>query len=269
MNEIAIIIPACIQNHDLYRMFCDNLKTFDHDAIGRIYVLCNRLTIMDSISLELLLQRKTSSPVEVICDKERSVAGAWNRGIQLAIEAGFTTFMVTAVDVAMTVSTINSLIRFKEAHPEVDMYSSFDMNTDYACQESDFEGSDFSCIMFNSDVISRHGWFDREYKPAYFEDNDYATRVVLGGGQLRIVKDAVHDHQGSMTIKLDSEMAHHVRHWFEINRKRFLDKWGRQTDVHSEMPSVCHSSPYQSGRPLGWWAEMDNQDYDVSGGIHD
>jgi hypothetical protein len=80
--------------------------------------------------------------------------------------------------------------------------------------------------MFTPRTIDEFGWFDHNFKPAYFEDNDYYTRIVQGGGNCRLIHHAKYKSEGSQTIKLEPEAAHHVRHWFEINRKRYAEKWG-------------------------------------------
>ena len=80
--------------------------------------------------------------------------------------------------------------------------------------------------MIRPETLRRHGFFDPNYRPACFEDNDYYGRVVLGGGECTIVHSAQFFHHGSMTIREDAEMAHHVGYWFEKNRAYFSRKWG-------------------------------------------
>ena len=67
------------------------------------------------------------------------------------------------------------------------------------------DGCDFACFLLRRRTIERHGWFDAGYRPAYAEDNDYYTRVVLGGEDCRVVHAARFFHHGSMTIRSDTE----------------------------------------------------------------
>jgi GT2 family glycosyltransferase len=87
-------------------------------------------------------------------------------------------------------------------------------------------GADFTCFMFRPETIRTFRWFDTNSKPAYFEDNDYCARVVLGRGAARVVHAAQFYHHGSMTIRVDPIAAHHVRHRFALNRQYFSRKWG-------------------------------------------
>lgn len=267
--EIAVIIPACLQQTALLNRFRENLRTLQHDAITRIIVVCNRLNLMTGASLEALLQQGVQSPIQVLHDKERSVAGAWNRGIELAMEAGIGSFLITAVDVAVTSKTVDELLRFGQAHAEVSAWSSTANQELCDCSDESAEGCDFSCFMLRTSTIQRHGWFDKEYKPAYFEDNDYAVRLVLGKQPPQKVIAARHQHEGSLTIKLDPEMAHHVRSWFEKNRARYNAKWKVLTDEYSQISRLCNTSPYNSEKPLSWWPEQERTGYSPSGGIHE
>ncbi|MEM6506480.1 MAG: hypothetical protein AAF711_13645 [Planctomycetota bacterium] len=269
-GQFSIIIPACIQERSLLEIFRENLRTFRHDAIGRFYVLCNRLTVMSESTLEAMLQAEVEASIQVIADKERSVAGAWNRGIQLSDTDGFTQYLITAVDVSVTPKTIDALLDYGTADPGCDIWSSTPTSEDIDDSQMMRDWHDFSCLMLRRGTIHKHGWFDREYKPAYFEDNDYATRVVLGGGRMKQLFSARHEHFTSLTIKKDSEMARHVAHWYDINHGRFHRKWGHKSDDVDEVKSRCHPTPLDSGKPLHWWPEQDEVEcYNPGGGIHE
>lgn len=269
MKQISIIIPACIQVPQLFDRFRQNLRTFQHDRVGRIIVLCNRLTLMKSATLEAFFSTDVKCPVQVIHDKERSVAGAWNRGVEISREAKIDTHLITAVDVSFSGTTIDRLCEFGEKHPDADLWSSWASRNEAKPGVEYHHACDFSCFMIRDQTIDRYGWFDKEYKPAYFEDNDYVTRVVVGGGSPRRCTSARHVHQGSLTIKADPEMAHHVRHWFGVNRGRFHAKWKTLTDNYSDMPRVCNKTPYGKDKPIFWWPEQDRPGYSPSGGIHE
>lgn len=268
-NSVAVIIPACLQVQEILNKLCANIRTFPGRDIAQIILLCNRLSLMSPESLRILLSRVATCPVRVICDAERSVAGAWNRGIQLAMADGLESFLITAVDVAFSQNTLCELIRFGEMHPDVSVWSSSTEACDNSINTECVDGCDFSCVMLRQSTVDMFGWFDKEYKPAYFEDNDYVTRVVVGGGSAKKVVRARHIHEGSLTIKADHEMAHHVAHWYGTNEARFMAKWGHKTDDSEEIRSMCYKSPYNSGKPLSWWPEQDRAGYSVSGGMHE
>lgn len=246
--------------------FVSNLKSFRHDRLSRVYILCNRLSLMSPDDLRRRLEESCGVSPEVVHDKERSVAGAWNRGIELATADGLSTFLITSVDVRVRDQAIDRLLAFEEARPDVALWSGSADRGPVPKDELD-DACDFSCFMLRSRTIETHGWFDREFTPAYYEDNDYVTRVVLGGGTPKKLLHAKHDHAVSLTIRADLDAARHVRLRFPHNKERFLQKWGAKTDSYSELCERCYSSPFQSGRILSWWPEQDREGYSPSGGI--
>ena len=132
--------------------------------------------------------------------------------------------MLLANDTELAPDCLDRLLGFDD--PSVWLWSGISINTRGPIDpQAVAEGADFSCVMFRADLFERVGTFDERFRPAYFEDNDYYLRVVLAGGKCRCVGAAQFVHHGSGTIRLDPEAAHHCRHWFEINRRRYLDKW--------------------------------------------
>jgi hypothetical protein len=224
---------------------------------------------MAASTLESFLAQKVLAPLQVINEKERSVAGAWNRGIEIAYEAGLVQYLITAVDVSITPATVDCLLEFESRNADCDLWSSTPMDIEVNSKSASCDGHDFSCFMLRYKTIETHGWFDKEYKPAYFEDDDYVTRMVLAGSNPKRILNARHVHAGSLTIRLDADMAHHVKHWFEINKSRFYKKWGYKTDDFNRLRERCHKSPFNSGKSLHWWPEQDREGYCPSGGIHE
>jgi GT2 family glycosyltransferase len=225
--------------------------------------------------LQLALEAEIEGPVEVVFDKERSVAGAWNRGIEIAQGHGFSTHLITAVDVSVGPGLVGALLQFGSENPRCAIWSPTARRHSHVYLSKgnalpNISGScDFSCFMLRNSTISEHGWFDREFKPAYVEDVDYFVRVVLGGGDARRLVSIHHRHTVSLTIKQDPEMAHHVRHWRRRNQRRYFRKWKTRSDNPRIIKEKCFSTPFDSGKPRSWWPEQDRPNYDIAGGIHE
>lgn len=94
------------------------------------------------------------------------------------------------------------------------------------------ENSDFikSQLGYCSFIISMYcyysvGNFDESFYPAYFEDNDYEYRMRQNGIKISesdILNPVIFNN--SLSIKKDPSLNQN----FEINRKRYIDKWGGQ-----------------------------------------
>jgi len=258
--KIGIIMPVVLQNEAmlaLTREAVAHLKT-THTAV--LYVVCNRLHVCLPEQLQELLQAEFDGRVQVVHEPgvERSVAGAWNKGCELALADGADFLAIVANDTRLRADCLDLLAEYG-ARNEADLWSGISYNGREAIdptQEND--GADFTCFMFRPQTLERHGRFDPNYRPAYFEDNDYYGRVVLGGGKCRIVNRAQFFHHGSMTIREDPEIAHHVRYWFGKNREYFSKKWGVPEPQNSCEGVLRHyfRHPFNdSSKPLSWYQE--------------
>lgn len=90
------------------------------------------------------------------------------------------------------------------------------------------EGPDFSCPMIKRKTLELIGYFDENFYPAYFEDNDYHLRIVKSGYHSKRISIAPYYHYGSMTMKNNPSL--------NVTSSRtervFIEKWGA-------MPSAC------------------------------
>jgi GT2 family glycosyltransferase len=190
------------------------------------------------------------------------VAGGWNAGTKLGLDWGAEYCICLANDTEAEPHCVQNLLTFgmsrEDGNPlaqRVALWSGT-ANNDGRVLDPEMvgEGADFSFFAFRPETIQRHGWFDEMFRPAYFEDNDYAARIVLGGEHHRYVYGARFYHHVSMTARNDAEMAHHINHWFGVNQNRFVRKWGRPpVGDEATMLRDYHRTPFNSGEPLSWW----------------
>jgi GT2 family glycosyltransferase len=106
------------------------------------------------------------------------------------------------------------------------------------------DGADFNCFMVRPATLERFGFFDPNYRPAYFEDNDYYARAILDGGICRVVHAAQFFHHGSLTPKA------------EKNRSYFAHKWGVSTPANDSEGVLARYYRYPFNdptKPLSWF----------------
>ncbi|MDA0990513.1 MAG: hypothetical protein O3A51_07160 [Verrucomicrobia bacterium] len=253
-GTVDLVIPVIIQERPLFDMFLSNLATFRSDRIGTVRVVCNRWRLFDDpVELHDQIAQHTPYPVSLVTDKERSVAGAWNKGIHDAMGCGIERFVITAMDVECMNGSIDHLCEFAERE-------GLDL-----CHAN---GNGFNLFTVSQATIEKIGWFDREFKPAYYEDNDYSVRVEKAGGEQADAPECKINHFGSGTIKMDAEMAHHVKHWFDRNQERLIRKWGFHHRALEDI-AKCYDTPFDAGKAVSWWPEQDVDRYDPWGGIHE
>jgi GT2 family glycosyltransferase len=221
-------------------------------------VVCNRLHICVPETLRELLQREFRGGVEILHEPgvERSVAGAWNKGCEVALQNGTDLIAIVANDTRLQPDCLDMMVDFGSRN-DADLWSGLSFNNRNEVDARQVtDGGDFTCFMVRPQTLAKHGWFDPNYRPAYFEDNDYYGRVILGGGACRVVHAAQFFHHGSMTVRQDAEMAHHVQYWFGRNREYFARKWGVAQPQNTSDGVLAHyyRRPFNdSTKPLSWF----------------
>jgi GT2 family glycosyltransferase len=264
--KLAIVMPVVLQTDILLTMTREAASFLKTRHEPTLYILCNRLHICTPEFLRANLQSQSQVHVVVVHEPgvERSVAGAWNEGCKLALADGADYIPIVANDTRLRDNCLDELIEFGQKS-ETDLWSgiSFNCRNDINPYQVT-DGADFSCVMMRPSTLEKHGFFDHNYRPAYFEDNDYYGRVILGAGTCKVVHRAQFFHHGSMTIREDPEMAHHVSYWFEKNRAYFFRKWGVVCPENSPEGILQHyyRHPFNDvNKPLTWFPTDDNLEY--------
>lgn len=86
-------------------------------------------------------------------------------------------------------------------------------------------GMNHSCLIRKKSVLDKVGYYDVNYYPAYFEDNDYARRCDLLGIKYGTVESALFYHFWSRSINEGGlRQLNNAR--FEKNRAYYVMKWG-------------------------------------------
>jgi GT2 family glycosyltransferase len=261
--KIGVVMPVILQQPALLELTLEAVRHLTASCDRALYIICNGLHICTEAELGAHLRECFTGPVAVINEPGvvRSVAGSWNEGVRRAIDDGAAYIAAVANDVLLRPDGLDRLVDFGESGG-ADLWSGISHNNRGHIDSTQVtDGADFSCFMFRPDTIRRFGWFDTNFKPAYFEDNDYYARVVLGGGLCRVVHAAQFYHHGSMTIRVDPVAAHHVNHWFGLNQRYFSRKWGVSSPAGSSDEILAHyyRHPFNDpAQPITWFPEDGN-----------
>jgi GT2 family glycosyltransferase len=255
---IGIVMPVVLQNEALLALTREavaHLKTA-HTAV--LYVVCNRLHVRVPEALREELQSVLEGHVQVVHEPgvERSVAGAWNKGCELAMADGADYLAIIANDTRLREDCLDALVKYGR-QGSADLWTGLSYNDRGEINPHDVtDGADVTCFMIRPATLQKYGWFDPNFRPAYFEDNDYYGRIVLGGGNCHVVHAAQFFHHGSMTVRQDAEMAYHVSYWFEQNRQYFRRKWGvnQPENTTDGVRRHYYRHPFNdASRPLSWF----------------
>lgn len=178
------------------------------------------------------LMRTVDTPVlPIVIDNWRSnigVSKGWNEGIRRAIKQGCDLALICNDDILFYEGTIAKL---RGAVWNTGL--GFDLVTPVNVRDHSLtnkftttENPDFSCFMIEPEKFTdKFGWFDENFSPAYFEDNDMAYRIRVAGGRYAARTDAGHFHQGSVTQNWGGQQVV-TGPMFEANRAYYVAKWG-------------------------------------------
>lgn len=196
-DPIAFIIP-CLNRFD---MFTETMETVDTPIIP--YVIDN-------------------------WRGNRGVSGAWNLGMERAMDDGHKYAVISNDDLKYHPGAIWGMyeaIRDTGAA----LVSPIQERRDKIppARTGLQPGADFFCFIVDIDqIVGEAGWFDQNFFPAYFEDNDMHYRMGLAGLTSFINTDVRVIHEGSMTQKFDRNKPVTNDIAFESNRSYFAMKWG-------------------------------------------
>jgi GT2 family glycosyltransferase len=170
------------------------------------------------------------------------VSRGWNQGLYDAIDKEADYAVISNDDVVLRPGTVDKMVIGLN---DFDLVSA--VNSDNESVYGYDEHPDFSCFAVKpKEFIEKFGWFDENFSPAYFEDNDMARRMIVSGGTYRRDLNATMIHRGSVTQNMDSPIV--TSDMFEENRAYYIKKWGGQPG------SELYSSPFNdASRTIKDW----------------
>lgn len=153
--------------------------------------------------------------------ENHGVSKAWNAGIRQAIEQGCEAVVIANDDLTLAPGTLGKLVVSLD---EADLISGVNHeDAQSGVYLSDFP--DYACFAIEPEKFTdKFGWFDENFSPAYFEDNDMAYRIKVANGMQGLRLDASIHHKGSVTQNMDGGVV--SSEMFERNRAYFVSKWG-------------------------------------------
>lgn len=147
------------------------------------------------------------------------VSKGWNLGLYKARNHDLA--LVCNDDIVFEPNTISHMVREF-------LNSDYDLVTAVNTRDGvgDPAEPDYSCFLVRPRTfVESFGFFDENFTPAYFEDNDMAYRVrIAGGSQIKLL-DAKMYHSGSVTQNWGGK-SFVTSPMFEKNREYYNNKWG-------------------------------------------
>lgn len=175
----------------------------------------------------------------------RGVAASWNEGIRRGWDQE--RLIICNDDVSFYPGTIEKIVEGNE-YDLISVVASDTGQSGYW-----IEGKpDFCCFAISPiRFVDKFGWFDENFTPGYFEDNDMYYRIKVGSGRAAMKLDARVDHGGSVTQfkgkgqESEDRVVSHER--FRLNRDYYMAKWG------GEPGNERYTTPFNRGGSIKDW----------------
>lgn len=141
------------------------------------------------------------------------VAASWNRIVMRAVSMGFEYIYVGSNDILMHDGVLDQFVAMDKE--------------DGACI---WLLNHFNFFCLHKRFISRVGWFDENFYPAYYEDNDFIYRCKIAGLDVGRAPEEMKkkvEHKGSQTIHSDPVYgAGNNKTFSSWNATHYRMKWG-------------------------------------------
>lgn len=230
-KPIAIIIPF----YGLLKLTQETVASIKTKHKVRILLIDNKPT---PESKEWLKFATSHPKIQAFQFPENiGVAASWNLGIKHAQRQWKSeVYVILNNDIVLKEDTIDNMIEILNM-PNVALATATDVCGKIAepCtiqtvllprKEELTEAPEFSCFALKKSTVDTVGFFDPNFYPAYFEDNDYHYRIKLAGLLAIKTNQAIYYHYGSRTMKQDEDIKELCNNGYAINREYYIDKWG-------------------------------------------
>jgi GT2 family glycosyltransferase len=182
----------------------------------------------------------TTRNLTVLSDPDTTSLGEkWNLGALTAQQLGCEAVLICNNDILFNPKTIDNLVERLELSRKlgqnIALVSASNQRGHIKPEEilelqlsemnSEAEHPDFSCFLLDLKAWEFVGKFSQDYKPCYFEDNDFHTMLRIHGLVGIAITSAPYYHYGSITQ--NSVVGGLCKGpQFESNRQIFVDKFG-------------------------------------------
>jgi GT2 family glycosyltransferase len=163
-------------------------------------------------------------------NSENCLASAWNKGLKQLFKK-YNKVLVIGTDQEVLKEDIENLLEYSNKYPDAGLWSAKPIETRPKTHNKVEHGDgSFSYFIISKEAYEDTGEFDENFKPAYFEDNDYLERLWLRGYipvQTQHIK-FLHLTQGS--VKYSQEDAKAYPKYMQDNLNYFKAKWNKVPD---------------------------------------
>lgn len=218
MNKYAILTVIYQDNPKLIDLTNKAFAGFPENV--EIYAVINKMLEEPKIKFNKLV------------NGENCLSSAWNLGLD-TIFKNYDYAVVTGLDsITPSKNEIESLVDLLEANPSFGLVSATHIGAGSPpyirpkiVDVTHGDGS-FSFYVLSKQCFRKVGKFDENFKPAYFEDNDYLERLKLNKYTPKRSEKITYLHLVQGTMKHSPEIKLKYNEFMQHNLDYYISKWG-------------------------------------------
>ncbi len=153
--------------------------------------------------------------------QNRGLAKSWNEGIVMSEDADVT--IIFNDDITFSPGDVDLIAKASVENPHNFIVTCAGWNE---VHQARMELHGLACFGIQKIAIDTVGYFDENFWPAYFEDNDFWRRCTLAGLSHVNCSGTSVTHKGSQAIRSSLRLRLQNEKTFRANEQYYFSKWG-------------------------------------------
>jgi len=228
MDKIQILTVIYHESHEAFSLFKKFVKSCK-DA--QITAVVNKK--LDGVEYP--------QNIIYIDNDENCLSKAWNIGLKKLFKEHKFVFVSGNDSLSPSDSDLKQMVKVLKQNPHYGVLSAnhtqdplvykyltkAPFSKNYELENVSHGDGSFSFFLISKECYEDVGNFDENFKPAYFEDNDYLERLWLKGYAPKMLIDIIYYHLVQGSVKLNKTTASKYPEFMNKNLKYFREKWNK------------------------------------------
>jgi GT2 family glycosyltransferase len=158
--------------------------------------------------------------------QNRGLSRSWNEGIHRAYAEGCQLVLLVNDDLHFVKDGFSEFVTFARQNADYGLAFLQGLETGGSPLAGRVIDQGFGCCVFTKVAVDRVGYFDENFRPAYYEDLDYGRRCYLSGVKIISSPKVLVEHERSKTTRDNPEILAHNAEVMRLNEDYYTRKWG-------------------------------------------
>jgi GT2 family glycosyltransferase len=158
--------------------------------------------------------------------QNRGLSRSWNEGLREAYEDGCELVLLVNDDLHFVEGGFQGFIDFARAESDYGLACLNGLETGGSPLAGSVIMQGLGCGIVMPLALDRIGYFDENFRPAYYEDVDFGRRFHLSGIKMIVADGVLVEHERSKTTRENPEIQAANAEVMRVNGGYYARKWG-------------------------------------------